>query len=103
MLGSLIEQARENMTPEVKAALGRVDEFLPIIKSYNEAIPMQEGKNEIGVAYVLRFEDAEGGKVKIMLYQIMLAAKEGVNGGKPTFSRSLGSWDVTEKLNEIKG
>lgn len=96
MIETIISGIIDNLPDEMKGNLKKIDEFLPIVEMYHKTIPLKKENGELGVSYLVRFEN--GG---IILYQIVLASKEGVNNGKPFVSRQLAKWDVSAKLKEL--
>lgn len=98
MLDVLISGIFENLPDEMKGNLRKIDEFMPVIDMYHESIPLQKDKGELGISYLIRFEN--GG---IVLYQVALASKAEINGGKPFVSRQLAKWDVSAKIKELTG
>ena len=100
MVETLLSNAVAGMQPEHKSALRKVDEFLPMIDQFLKTIPLDKTKHEYGVSYHIQLE-MENKEHCIKLYQCVMASNPQVNGGKPYVSRTLGSWNVTEKIREI--
>lgn len=96
MLEGIIEAALASAPPEMKAGLKKVKEFMPIITAYHSAIPLDRNKGELGVSYMLRFEETG-----IVLYQVILASLDTVANGKPFVSRQLSKWNISEKIDEL--
>lgn len=92
----MIEMALQQMTPEMRGQLKKINEFLPMVKGFHDLIPIEKDKGELGVAYLIRFEEKG-----IILYQVALASKPAVNNGKPFVSRQLNKWDLSQKLEEL--
>lgn len=96
MLETLIGGVFENLPPEMKGNLKKIGEFMPVIDMYHGTIQLDKAKGELGVSYLVRFENKD-----IILYQVVLASKPDVLNGKPFVSRQLNKWNVTEKINEL--
>lgn len=96
MLDVLIRGVFDNLPPEMKGNLKKISEFMPVIEMYHATIPLDKSNGELGVSYLVRFENKD-----IILYQVVLASKPYVLNGKPFVSRQLNKWNVTEKINEL--
>lgn len=96
MIDAIIAAALASAPPEFKSSLKKINEFMPMIQMFHSTIPLEKDKGELGVSYLLRFENE-----KIILYQVALASLDTVANGKPFVSRQLNKWDVSEKISEI--
>ena len=82
----------EEQKAQLKSAGGKIGEFMPMIQGYHDSIKLE--KNEMRVSYLISIESE-----KIMLYQVVLAIDENVK--KAFISRTLGKWDILEKMKEL--
>ena len=96
MIEGIIEAALASAPPELKSALKKVDDFMPMVNMFHASIPLEKEKGELGVSYLIRFENSG-----IILYQVALASKPEINNGKPFVSRQLNKWDVSAKIKDL--
>ena len=111
MIEGILRGILANVDPKIKSSLKKINEFMPLIKSFHDSISTDKEKGELGVGYMLRFEqvnvkDSDGNDTKeketgIILYQCVLASKPEINNSKVFVSRTLNKWNVTEKINEV--
>ncbi len=94
----IIDGFINSMKPEQKASLSQINEFLPIIDTYHASIPLNvEGKkDELGVAYVIRFEEG-----RMYLYQQILGTIKVDGKTKVIISRELKKTDITAEIDKI--
>lgn len=83
---------------QMKSAISKVDEFMPMVDAYHQGIELKKDKNEIAIAYQIMLEKRKG-ETAIVLYQVILATNEQLQ--KPVISRTLGKWDITAKAKEL--
>jgi len=91
MIEAIIEGAIKSLPKEtieqIKSAVSKVSEFLPIIESYHNTIELKDKEHKVGYLIMLENE-------KIILYQVALKSEEVLQ--KVIINRTLQKFDVME-------